>query len=334
MILVTGGTGLVGSHLLYKLALKDEKIRATYRTEKSLLKAKSVFGSYARIELFDKIDWVQVDITDYFALSDVLVGVNYIYHCAAVVSFDRKDAENMMHVNVDGTSQLVNLSLEYGIKKFCFVSSISALGEYENGKCVDENAEWQYTSSTSNYSISKYYAENEVWRASEEGLNVVIVNPATIIGFGELTESSSTLIKSVKDGLSFFPTGANGFVGVEDVVTAMIKLMESEISGKRFLLVAENWTFERLFSNIANSFKLNPPRFKVSKPLATVYLYFEQLKSFLFNSTPTLSREKINSAYSIKCYSADRIKNELSFEFTELGNVIDNAVKHYQKNGG
>ena len=233
MILVTGGTGLVGSHLLYFLSKKELKVRAIYRNEKSIEKTKLVFKSYGAAEALNQIEWVKADLLDYYSLKDAFENVNYVYHAAAMVSFDSKSANELIKVNVEGTEKIVNLSMEFNIKKFCFVSSVASIGEYANGSCSNEETPWQNSKSTSSYSISKYYAENEVWRASQEGLPVVIVNPATIFGFGNWEVSSLKIIKRVYDGLSFYPSGKNGFIGVTDVVKAMLQLMESEIVNER-----------------------------------------------------------------------------------------------------
>ena len=186
MILVTGGTGLVGSHLLHFLLKNGEKVKATYRAEASLQKAKNVFHKYNSDQLFNQINWVQADIADYFSLEDIFEDITHVYHCAAVVSFDRRKSDKMYEINVDGTKNMVNLSLSNGVTKFCHVSSVASLGSYADGRCTDEEAIWTHSSETSYYSITKYYAENEVWRGAEEGLNTVIVNPATILGLWKL----------------------------------------------------------------------------------------------------------------------------------------------------
>jgi nucleoside-diphosphate-sugar epimerase len=329
MILVTGGTGLVGSHLLLELVQSQESIRAIYRSKESLNKTKKVFEAYNQISDFDKIEWQQADLLDYFSLKDQMGGITKIYHAAATVSFASKDAEQMMRVNIDGTAHLVNLALEHEVLKFCFVSSVAALGSYASNKCTDENALWQKTDTTSNYSISKYYAENEVWRASEEGLPVAVINPATIIGYGDWTESSSTIIKKVADGLSFYPPGTNGFVGVKDVVKAMTYLMNSEITNKRYLLVSENLSYKTLLTLIAESMNKKPASFSVSKPIASLMMVLDQIRALLTAGKPTLTKETLETAFKKKCFSADKIKQELGFEFEPMKKVIENSVKHY-----
>jgi nucleoside-diphosphate-sugar epimerase len=331
MILVTGGTGLVGSHLLVKLLKTRQKVRALYRSQEKIEKCKAVFKAHDEADLFDQIEWFKADLLDYFSLKDAFEGVGYVYHSAALVSFQSKDAHKMLDVNVDGTAHIVNLCLDNNIKKLCYISSVAALGSYPDNRCTDENALWQKTKATSTYSISKYYAENEVWRAGEEGLNVVIVNPATIIGFGDWTESSSTIIKKVAEGLSFYPPGSNGFVGISDVVKAATLLMENDISNKRYLLVAENMKFQNLLSKIAFEFKLKPPKYKASLGLAKLLMVLDKLRALFSNKKAILTAETIQTAFNDKCFSNDRIKNELGFEFQSMSEVIAENCSLYRE---
>ncbi len=329
MILVTGGTGLVGSHLLHLLLKNGEKVKATYRSMASLEKAKNVFASYKANELFNQINWVKADITDYFSLKDIFEGISHVYHCAAVVSFDRRKSDKMYEINVDGTSNMVNLSLEFGIKKFCHVSSVASLGSYTDGRYTDEEAIWTHSTETSYYSITKYYAENEVWRAAEEGLNSVIVNPATILGFGNWEESSTAIIKKVNDGLNYYTTGENAFVGVADVVKAMHALMKSEISDQRYILVSENWSFKKLLSEIALGLGKNPPRKEAPRWLANLLRRLDEARYFIFGSKTVLTKQSVDTAYKKKCFSAEKIKKELSFEFEPMENVVRSVTKEF-----
>lgn len=329
MILVTGGTGLVGSHLLHLLLKNGEKVKATYRSMASLEKAKNVFASYKANELFNQINWVKADITDYFSLKDIFEGISHVYHCAAVVSFDRRKSDKMYEINVDGTSNMVNLSLEFGVKKFCHVSSVASLGSYADGRCTDEEAIWTHSTETSYYSITKYYAENEVWRAAEEGLNTVIVNPATIIGFGNWEESSTAIIKKVNDGLNYYTTGENAFVGVADVVKAMHALMKSEISDQRYILVSENWSFKKLLSEIALGLGKNPPRKEAPRWLANLLRRLDEARYFIFGSKTVLTKQSVDTAYKKKCFSAEKIRKELQFEFEPMENVVRSVTKEF-----
>ena len=330
MILVTGGTGLVGSHLLHYLLKNNEAANAIFRDEKSKEKTKKVFESYGSSELYNEIKWIKANLLDYFSLEDIFEGIDYVYHCAAVVAFDRKSTHQMQEVNIEGTQHLVNLSLKNKVKKFCFVSSVASLGEYSNGDCTDEEALWQHTKNTSDYSVSKYYAENEVWRAAEEGLNVVVVNPATIIGYGDWSESSTAIIKKVNDGLSYYTPGANGFVGVNDVVKAMHLLMNKDIANERYLLVAENWPFKKLLEHIADGLGKKMPTKEAPRSIANFLRRLDEIRYFVFGTKSVLTKQSVATAYNTHCYSSDKIKKELHFEFEPLDKVIKETTAFYK----
>ncbi len=330
MILVTGGTGLVGSHLLHLLLKNGEKVKATYRSVESLEKAKKVFISYNANDLFNQINWVQADIADYFSLQDIFTGVTNVYHCAAVVSFGRRKADKMYEINVEGTKNMVNLSLINGIKKFCYVSSVASLGSYADDRCTDEQTNWTHSTETSYYSVTKYYAENEVWRAAEEGLTTVIVNPATIIGFGNWEESSTAIIKKIHDGLNYYTPGSNAFVGVHDVVKAMFQLMNSDISDQRYVLVADNWSFQKLFTNIANGLGKRPPQKEAPRWLANALRRLDEMRYFLLGSKTVLTKQSVDTAFRQKCFSAEKIKTELNFEFEPMDLVIERVTEQFK----
>ena len=330
MILVTGGTGLVGSHLLHLLLKNGEKVKATYRSKKSLEKAEKVFASYHAQQLFNQINWVEADVTDYFSLEDIFEDVTHVYHCAAVVSFDRRKSDKMYEINVDGTKNMVNLSLIHSIQKFCYVSSVASLGSYADGRCTDEEAIWTHSDETSYYSITKYYAENEVWRAAEEGLNTVIVNPATIIGFGNWEESSTAIIKKIHDGLNFYTPGSNAFIGVADVVKAMHLLMNSEISDQRYILVADNWRFQKLFTHIAQGLGKKPPQKEAPRWLANLLRRLDEARYFIFGSKTVLTKQSVDTAFRKKCFSAEKIRKELQFEFEPMETVIEKVTRQFK----
>jgi nucleoside-diphosphate-sugar epimerase len=321
MILVTGGTGLVGSHLLFLLCKEGETPRAIYRTEKSIEKCKALFSHRQEQALFRQIEWVQADILDYFALEAAFTGISHVYHCAALVSFGPADRKQLMEVNITGTTHVVNLCLEKKIQKLAYVSSVASLGGYENGKCTDEEAPWQKIPSTTDYSVSKYYAENEVWRGQAEGLNTVTVNPATILGYGK-GEGSLAIIEKVRKGLPGYPAGSNGFVGAEDVALALYALMNSDITGERFVLVAENLSFKELFEKIARQLGVKPPKRAIPKSLARFAARLNALLAAVGLSNAPVLPSHVHKAYAHRCYSAEKIKAALGYEFEALDEVL------------
>ncbi len=254
MILVTGGTGLVGSHLLYQLALKNEDIIAIYRKTSNLSAVKKVFSYYTDNfeSLFSTIQWIEADINDIPSLTTAFEGVSHVYHSAALISFDTADYKKMRKINIEGTANIVNLCIINKIQKLCFVSSIAAISKPLSDKEITENNDWNIEDSNYGYAITKYGAEIEVWRASQEGINVVIVNPGVILGSGFWQSGSGKMFSKIYKGFKFYTEGVTGFIGVADVVKVMINLMESNISNERYILVSENDSFKNVFFAIAN----------------------------------------------------------------------------------
>ena len=333
MILVTGGTGLVGSHLLKQLIKGEESIRAIYRDEKSLNKIKHFFILFniSWSDVLKKVEWVQSDLLNPAVLEDAFIGIDHVYHCAAMVSFNKRDKKQMLKVNIEGTSNVVNLSLDYNVKKLCYVSSTAAIGNTTNGDDRTEKNDWQNDGTFSNYSISKYFAEMEVWRGSEEGLDVVVVNPSIIIGAGDWNSSSSNLFLKVWKGLRFYTIGINGFVYVTDVVKAMTDLMNSDIKNERYLVISENLTFQTLFNYISEFLNKPYPSVLVKKWMTSVIYGVESIKSFLFKSDPLVTKESAESAMRITKYSNQKIKKDLKFEFTPIKTAVKETAALFLK---
>jgi nucleoside-diphosphate-sugar epimerase len=326
MILVTGGTGLVGFHLLLQLSQEENAIRAIYRSEKKRLHIKKLFEKENKLSEFEKIDWVNADILDIPALETAFTNVSYVYHCAALVSFNPKDEEKLYRNNIVGTANVVNCSLTSDVKKLCYVSSISVLGNgTEYNLILNEETERNNEIVRSDYSISKFGAEMEVWRGFQEGLEVVIVNPGVIFGYGFPTEGSSLFIKNVKDGQLFYTQGKLGIVAVEDVVKAMTTLMKSTISGERFILVAEDVTYKELFDSIADSLasrtsanKVKKPKFEIKKWQLQIIRIFEFVFTTLFFRKRMLTKATINALYNIEIHDTNKIKTAIDFEFLDM----------------
>ena len=328
MILVTGGTGLVGSHLLYHLTLKNDKIRAVYRTEKSLEKVKKVF-SYYNATSFDSIEWFKADITNVPEMIPAFKDVKHVYHCAALISFNPKDYIEMRKVNIHGTAIMVNLSIDANVKKLCFVSSITAVGDSIKENLITEECEWNKETDNSGYSITKFGAEMEVWRASQEGVEVVIVNPGVILGSGFWNSGSGKLFTQVYSGFKYFTEGVTGFVSVQDVVKPMILLMDSEVKNERFILVSENKTYKEIFFTIAESFGKQRPSKKIKPWQTAIFWRFSWLISKITGKEPLLSKYSAKSAHTVSKYSSEKVQKELNYTFENIDKTIVRVCKKF-----
>lgn len=337
MILVTGGTGLVGSHLLYSLAAADKSIIAIHRKGSDLIAVKRVFKYYSQEfdALFSKITWFEADITDIPSLQRVFENdLTEVYHCAALISFDPKDYYSLRKVNIHGTANLVNLSLKKGVKKFCFVSSIATLDEAPGQPYITEESEWNPELKHHGYAITKYGAEMEVWRASQEGLDVVIVNPGVILGAGMWNTGSGKLFSSVANGFKYYTEGVTGFVSVEDVVKSMIELMEASLTNERFVLVAENASFKSVLHLIAQELKVKKPSVKATKLMTEIAWRVDSIISSLTGKKRRFTKNAARSGHHRSYYSSGKLEQALNFEFATLSASIARVSKIYNNEIG
>ncbi len=332
MILVTGGTGLVGAHLLLELLKKEKDIFALKRPSSDINITKRIFSYYTDDfqNIFDKIKWIDGDILDYQSITEALKDITKVYHCAAAVSFQSSDKQTIADTNRIGTANLVNACLETGIEKLIHVSSIGTLGRAGVTGIVDEDSQWN-SKKTSVYSTSKYHAEMEVWRAIAEGLNAVIVNPSIIIGPADWNKGSAKLFDTMYRGLKFYTRGSNGFVDVEDVVKLMIILMESDISAERFIINAENVPYKIFFTSMAKALNVKPPQIEAKRFLSEIAWRALWIKSLFTGKQSSITKETAVTANQIYNYSNKKIIDATSYKFMSIDESIKKTAAFYLK---
>ena len=332
MILVTGGTGLVGAHLLFHLVSKGEKVRAIHRSSSNLDAVRTVFGYYSENpnDLFDQVDWTIGDLNEVHGLEQAFDQITTVYHCAALISFNSKDDKAMFETNIGGTSNIVNLCVDKKIRKLCFVSSVAAIGKNSKTQIYDESAEWNIDHSNYGYAISKHSAEMEVWRASAEGIPVVIVNPGVILGAGFWNNGPGAIFPKVYNGLKYYTLGTIGYVGVKDVVKAMIQLMESSIENERFILVSENRSFKDVLFMIADQFSKKRPAIKISRIITEFGWRLAHCKSIVTGKAPLLTKRSSKSLHSHVNYSSNKIETSLNYTFESIEKTIEDMCKDYK----
>jgi nucleoside-diphosphate-sugar epimerase len=331
MILVTGGTGLVGSHLLYFLLKDNQSVRAIYRKSSKLDAVKEVFSYYTKDSeaLFKKIEWVEANITEMPEISEAFIDVTHVYHAAAYISFNPKNFQKLKKANIEGTANIVNLCLINKIEKLVYVSSIAALGKSENGEAISENTEWNPNAENSVYAISKYGAEMEVWRGSQEGLETVIVNPGIILGSGHWDSASGAIIRSSAKGIPYYTSGGIGIVDVEDLVRAMILLMQSKLVNQRYVLVGKSIYYKELLSELAINLNKKPPKKQAAKFWLMAFSKLDWLSNKILGTRRVLQKSTVRSLYNISFYDASKIANDLNFRFTPYKTTLERVTKNY-----
>lgn len=322
-ILVTGGTGLVGSYLLRELVRMGKQVKALYRSTPSKILSP---------EENQQITWIKGDILDVDLLAEIMKGVAQVYHSAAVVSFNPSRRNELFKINVEGTANVVNAATEAGVKKLVHVSSVAAMGRIRNNQVIDESMYWTPETSNSNYGKSKYLAELEVWRGIAEGLNAAIINPTIIFGAGDWTQGSSKIFKSVFEEFPWYTEGMGGFVDVRDVVKAMIMLMESDVKSERFIISAGNFHYREMFDTIAKEFGKRPPHRKVTPFLSSVVWRMEWLKSRISGKEPLVTRETARTAQAVVKFDNTKLLKFLpEFRYTPIQQAIADTCTEIAK---
>ena len=331
MILVTGATGILGRVIVLELLKRGKTVRATKRKSSNLQEVRKSFQFYTETpnEYFDSIEWIEVDFEDIHSLQNALIGVEEVYHCAAKVSFHPKDEKKMYQTNIEGTKQLLFACQNSSVKKFLFVSSIAVLdGLNENGE-LDESSDFNPKIDHSAYAISKHFSEMEVWRASAEGLNTVIVNPGLIIGSGNWKESSGTLFMEFEKNDYTF-SGGTSYVDVRDVAKISVELMENNIFGERFILVSESAKYEEIGNSIRQKLGKSPMKLLPNFVLK-VGFYLNLLFGWLFSPLKMANKVNIKSVTEFNKISNKKIKEKLNYQFITVEESLAFHLENYKK---
>ena len=311
MILVTGGSGLLGTHLIEELLRRDFSVKAIYHNN-------------IPAHLADKLEWIPCDILDVAALSEAMENVDQVYHCAGLVSFNPAKKKLLHKINVEGTANVVNICIEKKIQKLIHVSSVEALGRMREGKLVSERMKWSMATSNSEYGKTKYLGEMEVWRGIGEGLNAVILNPSMILGAGDWNTGSTELFKKVYHGYSWYTEGTSGFVDVKDVVKAMLMCMRGTCNKERFIISSENKSYKEVLTSIAHHFGKKPPYRKVTPFIAELFWRIEAVKSFFTKQEPLITKETAKTALTKVKYDNFRfLTYAVNFEYTPIDTAIE-----------
>jgi nucleoside-diphosphate-sugar epimerase len=325
MIFVTGGTGFLGSYILQELVLQGRSVRA--------LRRNLTAPFYIHPGLLDKISWVQGDILDVNGLMENMTGCDKIIHAAGMVSFNPSDKKKLFQLNIEGTANLVNAAIESGIRDLVHVSSVSALGRHDDTKPIDEEKKWIGNNGQSNYGISKYYSEMEVWRGMGEGLSPLIVNPSTLLGYGDWNQTSCGLFKTAYREFPWYMNGSNGFTDVRDTARAIIALMDHGIRNERFIISAENRSYREIFNWMAQGFGKKQPSKKAGPFFAGIAWRIEKIKSAFSRHKPLITRESVAIASRRSSYDNHKLLKALpSFRFRSLEDSIFEACAGYGAN--
>ncbi|HRQ31453.1 MAG TPA: SDR family oxidoreductase [Saprospiraceae bacterium] len=322
-ILVTGANGFLGSYIVRHL------LNEGYLHILAGCRAGSNLEMLSGLE--DHVELTELDILDVCRLEELINEVDAVIHTAATVSFEPRLRETMYKVNVEGTANLVNVCLGKPIIKFVHISSVAALGRLKNHLTIDEQTKWSNSPFNTHYAISKYMAEQEVWRAFHEGLPAAVINPSLILGAGNWTKGSVNIVDSIYKGISFFPVGSTGIVDVRDVAKMTGLLLESPIYGERFICNGGNISYRDLFSKIAVNLKIQPPTKPLTPWLEALAWRVEAFKNRLIKKPLTVTRETLMTSSMSFAYNASKAKSMFNFEFRDPDSILQDCCNAFLK---
>ena len=329
MVFVTGATGILGRVIVLELLKKGKNVRAAKRPTSNLNEVRHSYTFYTENPdvFFNKIDWVDVNLDDVNSLQDILEGVDEVYHCAAKVSFHPKDEKEMYHTNIKGTENLLYACENSGVKKFLHVSSIAVLDNFNEDGELDEESDFNPKLEHSAYSLSKHLSEMEAWRASAEGLNVVIINPGMIIGSGNWGNSSGDIFPTFeKNGFTF--SGGTSYVDVRDVAKISIELMEKNVFEERFIIVSENRGYTELGKQIRAKLGLKEAKI-LSKFQLNLGRWANILFGWLIPKLKMITKTNIESISTLNVISNQKIKEKLDYQFISVSESVDFHLNNY-----
>ena len=335
MILVTGGTGLVGSHLLYELVNAKKTVKAIYRRAHKLESVKKVFAYYSENweTLYNTIEWVEADITNIPQLQIAFKDITQVYHCAAFISFEPDKYRRLRIINIEGTANIVNLCISHKVKKLCYVSSIAAIGHNPKPETlINENTAWNPEEDNSVYAITKYGAELEVWRGSQEGLDIVIVNPGIILGPGYWHGGGSgSLFKSIYKGRNYYTKGGSAYVDVYDVVDVMQRLMESTIKNEGFIVISDNLLFKDFNFKVAKALGISTSAKQIKPWQLQIAWRLDWLNHKLFGKRRKLSKQLAKTINNVTNHDNSKVKDALDFNFSPVDDSIEKVSALFLK---
>lgn len=331
MNLVTGATGIIGSHVVLELLNRGQEVKACRRAESNLEAVRQLFAYYGHEQLFGRIQWVEADVTDVFSLEEAMDGVTHVYHCAGLVSFRRHDRQRLMQINDTGTANVVTACLTKGITALCHVSSIGTINNLDHKEALHEGVFWKTSGHESDYAISKYNGERQVWRGMEEGLSAVIVNPGVVLAPGFWDRSSSRLFVTCYKGSRFYTEGTTGYVAAADVAHTMVELVSQHCFGQRYILVEGTYSFRHILTAIHRGLGRPVPSVRATRLAMNLGRLAESFFGFFTGREPRLTQPVVDAAFRKHRYSTDKIRKQLNYQFKPVDQAIDEACISFLK---
>ncbi len=321
--LVTGGTGFLGSNLAIALLREGYRVRILRRPSSDL----RAIGDA-------DVEHCLGDVRDPAAVLGAVKGCDTVFHTAAMVSYWRRERQEMFDVNIGGTWNVVHACLAAGVRRLVHTSSIAAVGFSEDGVPVDETCPFNWGSSDVGYRISKRESEAIVLQAARRGLPAVVVNPSLIIGPRDVHFNAGQIIRDVyRRRIFYYVGGGTNVVDVDDVVRGHIAAAHRGRIRERYLLTGENLTHREILSITADVVGGIRPLLWFPMPVARGIALISEGMGNLLNRRPWMPIELVRGLDRVCWYSSAKAERELGFTVTTFRESIRKTFVWYRENG-
>ena len=326
-ILVTGGTGFIGTRLVHALVERGYSVRALTRRDNPTPPpglAPSDLGPLAH----EKVELVRGDITDRESVFRAVDGCDYVFHLAAYAKNWAKDPKTFHEVNVVGMRNVFDAARAAGIKRLVWTSTMVTFGPTRAGEVGDEEMPRTTDECLTEYEASKVEAERDALRYAQGGLPLVIVNPARVYGPGHLTEGNTLaqLVDAYDRGKVpvLINRGVNvgNYVFVDDVVQGHILAMEKGRIGQRYILGGENVSLKEFFRTIDRVSNKRHIQIPILKFAPLVFSYFQKKRAQWFGIYPTVTPGWVKTFFAEWAFSCQKAQDELGYRPTPLADGV------------
>jgi dihydroflavonol-4-reductase len=324
-VFVTGATGFVGSHVAQELSRHGADLRILIRSSSKLanlegIPAETVVG-----------DLLQVD-----ALRSALEGCDAVMHVAADYRLWVTNPEKMHATNVTGTRELLRLAREQGVARVVYTSSVATMGFFADGRLCDEATPVSLANMIGHYKHSKYLAEQEAVAAARAGQQVIILNPTTPIGSGDIkpTPTGRIIVDFLKRKFpAYMDTGLN-LVDVDEVARTHVKALTAGQSGERYILGGENLTLKQLLDKMSAITGLPSPTMRVPHSVAMMFALWDQtFTGKLLGREPRATVEAVRMGKKMMFVSSAKAERDLGFRVVPVYAALRSAIDWFRANG-
>ena len=324
-VFITGATGFVGSHVAQRYVAEGARLRLLTRSTSRL---DSLSGLDAEI--------VNGDLRQPETLRSALEGCDALVHVAADYRLWVRDPQDMYLANVDGTRELLRLARESGIERVVYTSSVATMGFRSDGSIVNEETPVSLADMIGHYKRSKFLAEQEAIKAARAGQHVMILNPTTPIGPGDIKPTPTGRI--VVDFLNkkfpaYVDTGLN-LVDVDEVARMHVSALERGTLGERYILGGENLTLKQILDRMSAITGLPSPTMKVPHGVAMAFAFFdEMITGKLRGKEPRATVEAVRMGKKIMFASSAKAERDLGFKVLPIYNALRSAIDWFVQHG-